>query len=106
MNKIYLTRKHTVIVNKKRFFTFIFVSVLALNFLIFGIAAPKHSSATEILEPIVVTVKSGDTLWSIASEHCDDESDVRDMIYEIKKLNSLKNSNLRIGQKLEIPTDF
>ena len=108
MNKLYLTRKHTVIVNKKRFFSFILVSVILLNMLIFNLYEPKSSraTATDISSPVIVTVKSGDTLWSIANEYSDGEKDVRELIHEIKKHNSLKNSNLIVGQKIEIPTDF
>lgn len=43
------------------------------------------------------TVQKGDTLWNIAQRY---ESVTVD---DIKKLNSLKNNNLRLGQKLKLP---
>ena len=55
-----------------------------------------------------VNVTKGDTLWSIAREEQENNAyyenkDIRDIIYEIKKLNKLdNNSNLKIGQKLII----
>ena len=104
MTKIYLSRKRTVIVDRKKFFRFILISVLLINFIIFGLIAPQRTNADEVLEPVTVTVKSGDTLWSIANEYCKD-GDVRDFVYEIKKENSLKNSNLYVGQKLLIPVE-
>ena len=104
MTKIYLSRKRTVIRDKKKFFRFIFLSVLALNFIIFGLISPAATNANEDAEPITVTVKSGDTLWSIAEEYCED-GDVRDLVYEIKKENSLSNANLYVGQKLTVPVN-
>ena len=45
------------------------------------------------------TVKSGDSLWSIANRY-------NTSVNEIKALNSLTNNNLSIGQKLQIPSDI
>ncbi len=55
-----------------------------------------------------VYVSKGDSLWSIAK--CEKNSnvyfqnkDIRDVVYEIKCLNNLKNSELKIGDELNIP---
>ena len=106
MSKLYLSRKRTVIINKKRFFTFILISSLVLNFIIFGIVSPGQSRATEVKEPVTITVKSGDTLWSIADEYCENKRDIRDMICRIKQVNSLSSADLYVGQTLEIPSEF
>jgi LysM repeat protein len=50
-----------------------------------------------------VTVYPGDTLWKIASEYNNDESDVRKVIYKIRKLNNLKSAVIIPGQELLIP---
>ena len=52
-----------------------------------------------------VTVMPGDTLWSIAAE-VSPESDPRDVIGEITRLNMLQGGVLQIGQELSIPTQF
>ena len=48
-------------------------------------------------EPGTYTVKSGDTLYSIASKN-------NTTVDEIKKLNNLTSNNLSIGQQLKLPT--
>lgn len=102
MAKIYLSRKRTVIVNKKRFFTFILICVLSANFVLFGLLKPFGANADEAKPPIEITVKSGDTLWSIADKYADDR-EIRDLVQKIKNQNNLKNADLKIGQKLLIP---
>lgn len=56
-----------------------------------------------------VYVSSGDTLWNIAKNEQTnnlyfENKDIRDIIDEIKYLNNLNNSNLKIGDELSIPT--
>ena len=48
-------------------------------------------------EPGTYTVKSGDTLYSIASKN-------NTTVDEIKKINNLTSNNLSIGQQLKLPT--
>ena len=50
----------------------------------------------------VVTVKAEQTLWDIAHE-ADPETDPRDTIVRIIKLNDLQNTKLQAGQRLEVP---
>ena len=49
-----------------------------------------------------VTVQSGDTLWDIAQE-VDPKTDPRDTMVQISKLNDLKGSTVKVGQRLEVP---
>lgn len=54
-------------------------------------------------------VSSGDTLWNIAkleknSNSYFENKDIRDVVEELKVTNNLTNSNLEIGQELNIPT--
>ncbi len=44
------------------------------------------------------TVRSGENLWTIAKKYKGVTTD------EIKRLNGLKNNNIKVGQKLKIPT--
>jgi predicted Zn-dependent protease len=50
----------------------------------------------------VVTVKPGDTLWSIAARHAGD-ADVQDTIDRITASNRLSGVTLQPGQHLRIP---
>lgn len=49
-----------------------------------------------------IEIQSGDSLWSIAEEYCDDayDGDIREYIAEIKELNSLTSDNIHAGKKL------
>lgn len=51
---------------------------------------------------------SGDTLWSIAERESKNNKyyqnkDIRYIVYDLKQVNSLSNSNLKEGQELKIP---
>ena len=52
---------------------------------------------------ITITVHSGDTLWSIAKEYGDENTDVRETIDDIKRINHMKNSTVIVGQAIKIP---
>ena len=58
-----------------------------------------YSSNNEIEN---ITVSAGDTLWSIACEYKKDEQDVRDYIYELRKLNNLTDCTIYPGQEIQI----
>lgn len=50
-----------------------------------------------------VVVTQGDTLWSIASSHAAKGQDLREYVFQIRKLNNLKNVTIHEGQKLLLP---
>ena len=55
-------------------------------------------------EPSEVLVKAGDSLWNIAKGIPGGEnSDIRKLVYEIRKVNGLSTSTLVPGQVLIIP---
>ena len=51
---------------------------------------------------VVVTVASGETLWSLASAMADG-GDVQALVADIASANSLKGVDVTAGQKLRIP---
>lgn len=64
-----------------------------------------HSSALDVNNVRTVTVKTGDSLWSIASQETSADIDIRDMVYAMKHINKLDvNAELQPGMKLSIPT--
>ncbi len=86
--------------NKRRFAAFLFC-ILLLPLLILS---SMNVRAETINEPNLQTIKvdAGDTLWEIASE-LSGKRDVRQVVYEIKKLNQLNNDVIYGGQWLKLP---
>ena len=80
--------------------------VIALTALSLMVALPTLAStrlyAASTPRYAVVTVHSGDTLWSIAAARGGD-ADVQDAIDRITATNHLRNATLQPGQKLRIP---
>jgi len=60
---------------------------------LYAASAPRYAS---------VTIRPGDTLWSIAAKHSGD-SDVQDTVDRITAANHLRSTTLEPGQKLRIP---
>lgn len=67
-----------------------------------AVVASAEQLPTEVVS---VTVSSGDTLWSIASEIATPGADVRDVMAEIAALNGLHGTELQAGQQLEVPAE-
>ena len=95
------------IVNKKKFIRSISITIGLIVFIILILSNISFSHTTVNYKEIAIT--SGDTLWNIAKyERSNNEyfknDDIRDIVDEIKYLNNLSSSNLKIGDKLNIPT--
>lgn len=93
--------------NNKKFMKSIMITICLIMFIIL-ILANISFSHTEIKYK-EISVCSGDTLWSIAKYQKSnndyfENKDIRDIVTEIKNVNNLKDSNLSIGDKLNIPT--
>ena len=66
----------------------------------------SNSNSNIILEKEYVI--SGDTLWNIAKSEQETNiyfkgKDIREIIGELKKINNIKDANLKIGQEILIP---
>ncbi|OPX43716.1 cell division suppressor protein YneA [Ruminiclostridium hungatei] len=98
---IFTKKKKYALKNRARFFTFLF-SVSLIAFIIVytasvsGYAEPSYQK---------VTVRSGDSLWSIAREYCDDRHDIREYIYNVRKINNMDSSLLMADTTLLIPVE-
>lgn len=94
------------IVNKKKFIRMV---ILVMGFIILlFICFSNISFSKGEVKTKTIYVSSGDTLWTIAKEEQENNSyyedkDIRDIVYQIKKLNNIQNnSNLIEGQKIII----
>ena len=93
------------IVNRKKFIRTIIVLVLVtLAILIF--AQKTYSKGETIYKENYIYF--GDTLWSIAREEANNNKyfegkDLREIVYELKDVNKLNNSDLKEGDTIIIP---
>ncbi len=94
------------IVNFKRFSMFV-IGVILMIIVFISILDTNSLSNTKI-NYIDFTVGSNDNLWKISNIVKENNinysnKDVREIIYEIKEINNLSNSNLIENQVLKIP---
>ena len=71
--------------------------------LIVGAALSTAANATKFSETDTVYVTNGDTLWSIAKACNSENRDIRSVMDDIMKLNSMHSAKLVIGEKLIVP---
>jgi hypothetical protein len=86
--------------NKRRFATFVLLFILASVFT--GFIVNAGASSPQDNDYQVFKVEEGDTLWEIAAIYSVN-SDIREYIYNIKKLNKLSNDTIYAGQILLLP---
>ena len=67
-----------------------------------ALSAAKINGSSDTKSYVVVTVASGETLWSLASQMAAG-GDVQSLVAEIASANSLKGVDVTAGQKLRIP---
>lgn len=93
-----ITKKKFVLKNRRRFSTFISILLVLSVFIVFTSTA--YSNKEQQFETI--KVRQGDTLWTIASEFSE-HTDIRELIFNIKKENKLASSEIIAGTELKIP---
>lgn len=92
--------------NVKKFIRGICV-VLGIIFIL-SLIIVKSTLSYTTKEYKTIFIKSGDTLWSIASELQENNNyyegkDIRYIIDDLKEINNLNNSTVYINQELKIP---
>src|SRR5690554_6810689 len=96
---LYRRKKRIYIKNKFKFSMFLTIislfCLLTLNF----IFTEKVEGYENPINKIVI-VSKGDTLWDIVSQYTNENYDIRDEIYHIKKINNLQTSYIYPGQQL------
>ncbi len=78
---------------------------VALGMLIAAPALGGRDSASTPRPPLVVEVRYGDSLWTIAKEYGDPERDVRDILWHIRTANALNAGSLQPGDEIKVPAD-
>lgn len=80
-------------------------AIVAVPVLSSGGAVADGSVGSSTVQLQYVTVQAGDTLWSIASRIAPN-SDPRDVVDELVRLNGLTSGAIQIGQQLALPTNL
>lgn len=96
-------KKKIIIVNQSRFIVATVLTLILLSVLITYISGSFMSEASTNVKTVSITIKSGDTLWGLASAYNYYDEDLREVVYRIKKFNDLENAELFAGDTLEIP---
>lgn len=92
------------IVNKKRFYLFVTFIFILTGIIIFNLIANNNAHSSILAEPYEeIIVIQGDTIWSIASKYTPIKYDIRDMVYNIKRINEIETSYIYPGDTLKIP---
>ena len=77
-------------------------SFIIILFLILVAIMPKKTVEAYAMKYEEYVVSNGETLWSIASENKKDGQDVREYIYELRKLNDLDDCMIYPNQVIKI----
>lgn len=89
---------------RKRFTLMPAIALAALGLMV---ALPTLSSvrlyAATAQRYATVTVRPGDTLWSIAAAHAGPNADVQEVVDRISDANHLHGGTLQPGQHLRVP---
>ena len=104
-NKNALSLRRQRVRNSKRLLFAVVVLVL-IGYLLGLTSSLAFSSTTHIdkSEYIIESVVYGDTLWTVAAKHCDDNTNIQSFIHDIAAINHLDNNcTLTSGQELIIP---
>jgi len=95
-------KKTVIIKNKFRFITFVTIMVLMLS-MAAGALFPVSAASPSGIRYTEVQVQSGDTLWQLARTYGQAGKDVREVIYDICRLNDTDAASIYPGQMLKIP---
>jgi len=96
-------KKKYRIANKRRFITFVTLVILSFVVITGSAMGCFSASSMDAIKYTTVEVKYGDTLWNLARKYGNTNKDVREVIYEICKLNNVSAETLQAGQFITIP---
>ena len=89
--------------NRTRFTAFLTILILTSSFISGSVLGLFNASSKDITKYTTVKVESGDTLWNLAKQYGSTNKDIREVIYEICKINNVSAESLQPGQFITIP---
>lgn len=95
------------ITNKRKFKRTVLIIIFGMLLILF--LALNNAYSNGEIKYKQEYIYSGDTLWTIAEDEAKnnkyyENKDIRNIISEIKQINNIQNGELKVGQKIEIPT--
>ena len=98
-----LMTKKFRITSRIRFTIFVvLVIVLFTTAVNFDLGFNVADSST-IPEYIQIEVEPGDTLWSIAGSYMSENSDIRECVYQLCRINNITAADLQAGMTIQVP---
>lgn len=79
-----------------------FFTVLLISIIIFTSILTFKAYSKDIPQFDYISIQPGDTLWAIAKNYADNR-DIREVIYNISKLNNIHNTPIQPGDIIKIP---
>ena len=96
--------KRYKIVNKTRFYIFLTFTLILAGILTNTLLSTAKAYSNPVDVPYEeVIVAEGDTIWYIAIEFMPRNYDVREMVYNIRQLNNMKNVSIHPGETIKVP---
>lgn len=79
--------------------SFLFIVIMLVVVITSNVSAKREFITSQI------TIDKADTLWSIAGSisNKNNELNIQKVIYDIQEINGLKNSDIYVGQVLQVP---
>lgn len=102
VTKMVINGRKYVLVNKMRFFCFIFILVGTVFLIFFSSKVVGYTEHKSDETYIQYTVSGGDTLWDIAGRYSN-HIEIRQYISYIMKVNKMDSANIYEGDILMIP---
>ncbi|MCK4258337.1 MAG: LysM peptidoglycan-binding domain-containing protein [Halanaerobiales bacterium] len=102
--KDYRNIKHKTDSKKKtKIIPMVILTMIVVTFCTF-IILEGHVNSNDLVKYHHLEVQSGDTLWSLAKKFVKADEDIRDLIYQIRKINDLRTAEIHPGEIILIPT--
>lgn len=100
-----MKKNKVVKINLKKFIRSILI-IIGITIVVTFIAT-KSIYSYQNMELKTIYVEEGDTLWSIAKEEQNNNKyyegkNIREVIYDIKKLNNMSDANILPGESIKI----
>lgn len=89
--------------SKTRFFAFISLMIIIIFVSLNIILRPVYVDGATESKYDTIKIKSGDTLWTIATRYADEDTDIRKFIYQIIQINDIDGSEISPGHEIIIP---